>query len=1075
MTVPLGAGDLVRLRGREWVVEALKPGGTKEELSTVELACIADDAQGESLRAVIDSEIDVRLVQDDLWQQIGREGSDDPKVLAAHVRAVAWKSATAADRDLFQAPFRAGIRLDPYQLLPLSKALKLPRANLLIADDVGLGKTVEAGLVLREMLLRRRVDFVVVSAPAAMITQWQDELAQKFGLGFTIVDRDYLAAVRRAHGFAANPWAVGSRFIVSHSLLADETYSSGLKDALGPFRPRALLILDEAHHAAPASGQAYAVDSQFTKAVRTLAERFEHRLFLSATPHNGHSNSFAALLEILDPQRFTRGFPVEPDDLEPVMVRRLKNDLRTLGVARFPRRIIEPAVIDGLSADAPELLLATLLQAYRDWCEAGLQGTSLARTRFLLSGLQQRLLSSIPAFARTLRRHLITLQRHRDKADAAAGSDAAAALLAQGPLDLEPSDSEEDQDALLEAIQSEEDDIVESATSAAAGSLRNFDEAIARVEGMLEIAKQNERRPDARVAWLVDWINRNMLDGRSWNARRLIVFTEWEDTRLWLERRLKEMFADIDCVDDRISTFTGLTGQKRRDEVKFAFNADPAKEPLRILLCTDAAREGINLQTRCCDLVHFDLPWNPSRLEQRNGRIDRKLQPASEVACRYFVYAQRPEDQVLAALVRKTETIREQLGSAGQVIADRIHQRLTRNGIARPAAAALAHDIEAEEEDARTRLARREMADEEERRLARLKRELDQLNRELEHARRRVGIAPDELQAVVQTALQRDGVPLLPAEDLAMPGAYRLDPDAPGFARDPSWADVFDELREGRPPRKRLGDWRAEHPVRAISFQPLVLEDDRDAEGVVQVHLEHRLVRRLLSRFVSHGFQSGLNRATVVSAPAGQARVVLVGRLALYGPGAARLHEQIIPVTALWSEAARQRGGLNALGEAGEETTLVALEQALRDAIMPAKEVVDRLLGGAQKDIADLRPVFEQRAQAAAEKARADLAKIAIRESRALKLLLEAQRAKIVRESAASCSSSLTCPILWNGVSARRTGDFGSAGSKRWRRRSSTSPRAWRPPTTSGRSGWSRSGSSIFGRSSHDHRRRRAR
>ncbi len=165
---------------------------------------------------------------------------------------------------MFQAPFRAGIRLDPYQLLPLSKALKLPRVNLLIADDVGLGKTVEAGLVLREMLLRRRVDYVVVSCPAAMTSQWQDELAQKFGLGFTIIDRDYLATVRRNYGFSANPWAVGSRFIISHNLIADETYSDGLGQLFGTFRPRAMLILDEAHHAAPASGVAYATASDLS-------------------------------------------------------------------------------------------------------------------------------------------------------------------------------------------------------------------------------------------------------------------------------------------------------------------------------------------------------------------------------------------------------------------------------------------------------------------------------------------------------------------------------------------------------------------------------------------------------------------------------------------------------------------------------------------------------------------------------------------------------------------------------------------------------------------------------------------
>jgi hypothetical protein len=377
---------------------------------------------------------------------------------------------------------------------------------------------------------------------------------------------------------------------------------------------------------------------------------------------------------------------------------------------------------------------------------------------------------------------------------------------------------------------------------------------------------------------------------------------------------------------------------------------------------------------------------------------------------------------VLAALVRKTETIREELGSAGQVIADRIHQRLARGGIDRTAVASLAQEVEAEQEDARTRLARREMADEQERRLARLKRELAQLDRELEQARRRVGVAPAELKEVVQTALARDHVALLPADDIQVEGAFRLDPDAPAFAHDRSWADLFDELREGRPPRKNLGEWRATRPVRAIAFEPPVLDDDRDAEGVVQVHLEHRLVRRLLSRFVSHGFQSGLNRACVVLSPGNQPRVVLVGRLALYGPGAARLHEEIIPVTAIWSEAARQRG-LTPLGEAGEETSLAALEEALRDATMPPADVVKRLLAGAQKDIADLRPVFEGRARATAERANVALSAIATREAHELKSLLETQRAKIIKESQAKEAAQLELDLAEPAERRQRQAD----------------------------------------------------
>ena len=241
-----------------------------------------------------------------------------------------WNCVTATDPRLFQSPFRAGIRLDAYQLEPLRKALLLPRVNLFIADDVGLGKTIEAGLIARELLLRKKVRKIVVSCPPSMLLQWKDELEIRFGLTFEILDKDYVKRVRRERGFGVNPWTTHSRFLISHRLLIDEAYTAPLRDWLGTFQTGSLLILDEAHHAAPSSGQKYAIDSQITRAVRDLAPRFEHRLFLSATPHNGHSNSFSALLEILDPQRFCRGVPVSAKLQDEVVVRRLKDDIREI-------------------------------------------------------------------------------------------------------------------------------------------------------------------------------------------------------------------------------------------------------------------------------------------------------------------------------------------------------------------------------------------------------------------------------------------------------------------------------------------------------------------------------------------------------------------------------------------------------------------------------------------------------------------------------------------------------------------------------------------------------------------------
>ena len=352
---PPEVGELVQVRSRRWLVEEVSPSETPGRSPLVTLACADDDAQGQALRVYWDYEIDRRILEEEGWEHLAERGFDDTRRFAAFLHTLRWHCVTATDSNLFQAPFRAGIRIDAYQMEPLRKALRLPRVNLFIADDTGLGKTIEAGLIARELLLRRKAKTIVVAAPPSVLEQWRGELEDRFGLVFEILDRAYLTRMRRERGFGVNPWMTHSRFLVSHNLLIDPGYADPMRAWLGPLRPGSLLILDEAHHAAPSSGGRYGIESKFTRAVRDLAGRFEHRLFLSATPHNGHSNSFSTLLELLDPYRFTRGVKVRGRKaLEDVMVRRLKEDIRVTQ-GGFPERRVERVVIDGLPADAPEL------------------------------------------------------------------------------------------------------------------------------------------------------------------------------------------------------------------------------------------------------------------------------------------------------------------------------------------------------------------------------------------------------------------------------------------------------------------------------------------------------------------------------------------------------------------------------------------------------------------------------------------------------------------------------------------------------------------------------------------------
>ena len=1016
------AGELVQVRSRRWLVEEVVPPETAGESSLIRLACADDDAQGQSLAVFWDYELDRLILEDEGWTDLAAKGFDSPRQFAAFLHTLRWHCVTATDPSLFQAPFRAGIRIDAYQMEPLRKALRLPRVNLFIADDTGLGKTIEAGLIARELLLRRKANTIVVATPPSVLEQWKGELEDRFGLVFEILDRAYLSRMRRERGFGVNPWRTHSRFLVSHNLLIDPSYADPLREWLGPMLPGSLLILDEAHHAAPASGGRYGIETKLTRAIRDLAGRFEHRLFLSATPHNGHSNSFSTLLELLDPYRFTRGVKVRGKGaLDDVMVRRLKEDIREVR-GGFPKRNVEPVVIENLPPDAPELLLSSLLDEYRTTRERRHENASnkaRAAAGLLVVGLQQRLLSSIEAFARSLKVHRATVERQWQKAG---GNDGAARA---GPSELDESDTtlfltppdadDERGEWTDEESEAEESQQIEALTAAAeADSAHDAKAALwTREQQLLDrmqaVAEASRHLPDAKTRRLIDWIREHLCPGLppfgrrraddppQWNLRRVLIFTEnREGTKRYLKNILEQAIEDTDRADQRIEVIDGLTSGSRRKTVQRRFNADPAKDPLRILIATDAAREGLNFQAHCADLFHFDLPWNPGRIEQRNGRIDRKLQPAAEVNCHYFVLPQRVEDRVLEVLVRKTETIKKELGSLSRVIDDDVERRL-RGGIRHRDADNLRSEIEAMDlEDDRKRATSEELEATRERQhdlLVQIDRCQNLLDRSRDWAR--FDAAP--FREALSCSLELLGAPPLEEstdEDGRPVWTFpALDQRA---ATDPSWAATLDTLRVPRKTDQKLVDWRRVAPIRPVIFEDSgVLSED-----TVHLHLEQRVAQRLLARFRAQGFiHHDLSRACLAQTKDSIPRVVLLGRLSLYGRRAERLHEELVPVAARWIEPALRREPLRAYAREAEARTLALLDESLGGGGPAPNEVVQRrLLDAATRDIEELLRHLEPRAEESARAAAEALRERGEREAKLLHETLVRQRGRVIEE-----------------------------------------------------------------------------
>ncbi len=554
---------------------------------------------------------------------------------------------------------------DPYPAIHSSRIEPLPHQitavygemlarqplRFLLADDPGAGKTIMAGLLIKELMIRGDVERCLVVAPGGLVEQWQDELCGKFGLEFDILTRE---AVEGAG--AGNPFSERGLLIARLDMLARD---ADLQARLEAAREWDLIVCDEAHRM---SAGFFGSEAKYTRRYRLgqrLGGRCRHLLLMTATPHNGKEEDFQLFMALLDADRFEGRFRggVHRSDPSDLMRRLTKEELLTFdGRPLFPERRAW-TVRYRLSA-AEALLYAEVTDYVREEMDRAerfaAEGDDRRRRNvgFALTILQRRLASSPAAIHESLRRRRERLEARLAR-ERAAGREREARLADEAagwPEDDEAADAMEE--APAGEAEAAEEAVLDRAT--AAGTVAELETEIDRL-GRLEERALALRRSGDDAKWrqldgILDHPRMTDADGR---RRKLIVFTEARDTLNYLAGRIRMRLGRPEAV----TVIHGGVGRRERRRAVEAFSHDGE---VSVLVANDAAGEGINLQ-RGHLMVNYDLPWNPNRLEQRFGRIHRIGQ--TEIChCWNLVAAGTREGEVYSRLLDKIETARAALG-----------------------------------------------------------------------------------------------------------------------------------------------------------------------------------------------------------------------------------------------------------------------------------------------------------------------------------------------------------------------------------------------------------------------------
>lgn len=597
MSVPISAGSRIVARDEEWLVRKIDKTPSGGQMLTVTgLSQLVRDREAKFIDAIESEFGDEIRVVDPKNTEPTHDKSSYYRDTRLFLEALLRQSVPADAR--LAVGHQGAMDVLPYQLDPARLALKQPRQRILIADAVGLGKTIECGILLSEMIRRGRGRRILVLTVKSMMTQFQKELWARFSIPLVRLDSSGLQRVRSRIPTNHNPFHYFDKTIISiDTIKQDGEYRNHLEDAWWD-----VIVIDEAHNVARRG-----TNSMRARVAELLSSRSDSLILLSATPHDGKRESFASIMNMLNPTAIKDEADYGPADIKGLFIRRFKKDIKNQVRGNFPERVVH--TVKHAASDAEEKAYARLADLKFQRID------SEERTgEILFKTLLEKSLFSSPAAC------LDTIEGRLDRT-------------------------------------SKRDDASEYVADV---------QQLQNVATLIEAIKPQDF---SKYQELLKMLCADSSDSIGWKLRetgdRLVIFTERIATLRWLEKHLP---ADLGLRKDQVAILHGQLGDMDQQAVVEAFGNEAS--PLRLLIASDVASEGINLHYLSHRMIHFDIPWSLLTFQQRNGRIDRYGQEKQPQLYYLLTESKHPkirgDQRILEILIAKDRQVQDNIGDPSE-------------------------------------------------------------------------------------------------------------------------------------------------------------------------------------------------------------------------------------------------------------------------------------------------------------------------------------------------------------------------------------------------------------------------